>query len=63
MAFWGEYNTPLKEYSVLLRLAWKGKCKIFTINLSQPVLAKEELGGSKLVAALDRQHPRDWWMN
>jgi len=32
---------------------------IFTTNLSAPVLAPAELYGSKLVAAMDRQHPRD----
>jgi Nucleotidyl transferase AbiEii toxin, Type IV TA system len=31
----------------------------FLTNLSLPVLAESELYGSKLVAALDRQHPRD----
>jgi hypothetical protein len=31
----------------------------FTTNLSLPLLADSELYGSKLVAALDRQHPRD----
>jgi predicted nucleotidyltransferase component of viral defense system len=31
----------------------------FLNNLSLPVLAESELYGSKLVAALDRQHPRD----
>ena len=33
--------------------------KIFTTELSVPVLATAELYGSKLVAAMDRQHPRD----
>jgi hypothetical protein len=33
--------------------------KLFTTELSVPVLAAPELYGSKLVAALDRQHPRD----
>ena len=32
--------------------------RIFTTDLSAPVLATAELYGSKLVAALDRQHPR-----
>jgi hypothetical protein len=31
----------------------------FTTELSVPVLATSELYGSKLVAAMDRQHPRD----
>jgi predicted nucleotidyltransferase component of viral defense system len=31
----------------------------FTTELSAPVLATSELYGSKLVAAMDRQHPRD----
>ena len=33
----------------------------FTTNLSLPLLAEAELYGSKLVAALDRQHPRDFF--
>ncbi len=33
--------------------------KLFTTNLSVPILATPELYGSKLVAAMDRQHPRD----
>lgn len=33
----------------------------FTTGLTVPVLAEAELYGSKLVAALDRQHPRDWF--
>jgi len=33
--------------------------KLFTTELSAPVLAVPELHGSKLVAAMDRQHPRD----
>lgn len=32
---------------------------VFTANVSAPVLATAELYGSKLVAAMDRQHPRD----
>ena len=32
---------------------------LFTTELSASVLAVPELYGSKLVAALDRQHPRD----
>lgn len=32
---------------------------LFTTAVSVPVLAVEELYGSKLVAAMDRQHPRD----
>ncbi len=31
----------------------------FTTGLSVPVLAAPELYGSKLVAAVDRRHPRD----
>jgi predicted nucleotidyltransferase component of viral defense system len=34
---------------------------LFTTALSVPVLAEPELYGSKLVAALDRQHPRDFF--
>lgn len=33
----------------------------FGVDLSLPVLAVEELYGSKLVAAFDRQHPRDFF--
>lgn len=33
--------------------------RIFTTDVSAPVLASDELYGSKLVAAMDRQHPRD----
>jgi predicted nucleotidyltransferase component of viral defense system len=33
--------------------------RIFTTNVSAPILASPELYGSKLVAAMDRQHPRD----
>jgi predicted nucleotidyltransferase component of viral defense system len=32
---------------------------LFTTELSVPILAAAELYGSKLVAAMDRQHPRD----
>jgi len=32
---------------------------LFTTELSAPLLAMPELYGSKLVAAMDRQHPRD----
>ncbi len=34
---------------------------LFTTSMDLPVLAIPELYGSKLVAALDRQHPRDWF--
>ncbi|MGA3265232.1 MAG: nucleotidyl transferase AbiEii/AbiGii toxin family protein [Verrucomicrobiota bacterium] len=33
--------------------------RVFTTELSAPILATAELYGSKLVAAMDRQHPRD----
>ncbi|MDE2150024.1 MAG: nucleotidyl transferase AbiEii/AbiGii toxin family protein [Gammaproteobacteria bacterium] len=33
--------------------------EMFSVELELPLLAPEELYGSKLVAALDRQHPRD----
>jgi len=33
--------------------------ELFTTELSAPILAVPELYGSKLVAAMDRQHPRD----
>lgn len=35
--------------------------ELFTTELSAPVLALPELFGSKMVAALDRQHPRDFY--
>ena len=34
---------------------------VFTTSLSLPMLAVEELYASKLVAAFDRQHPRDFF--
>ena len=34
---------------------------LFTTEIAAPVLASEELYGSKIVAALDRQHPRDFF--
>jgi len=34
---------------------------LFTTELSAPILATPELYGSKLVAAMDRQHPRDFF--
>jgi hypothetical protein len=33
--------------------------RLFAVNIEVPLLATPELYGSKLVAALDRQHPRD----
>lgn len=35
--------------------------RMFTTELSVPMLAEAELYGSKLVAAMDRQHPRDFF--
>jgi hypothetical protein len=35
--------------------------RVFAADFSIPTLAKEELYGGKLVAALDRQHPRDFF--
>lgn len=35
--------------------------RIFAVNISVPSLAREELYGGKIVAALDRQHPRDFF--
>jgi hypothetical protein len=35
--------------------------RVFAADFSIPALAKEELYGGKLVAALDRQHPRDFF--
>lgn len=36
-----------------------GVRKLFTTELSTPILNASELYGSKIVAAMDRQHPRD----
>ena len=35
--------------------------RIFAVDISVPSLAREELYGGKIVAALDRQHPRDFF--
>lgn len=45
---------PLEHRSLAPRAA-----ELFSAELSVPALALDELYGSKLVAALDRQHPRD----
>lgn len=39
----------------------KAASELFTVGFSVPTLAVPELYGSKLVAALDRQHPRDFF--
>lgn len=39
----------------------KAASDLFTVALSVPTLAVPELYGSKLVAAMDRQHPRDFF--
>jgi predicted nucleotidyltransferase component of viral defense system len=39
----------------------KAASDLFTVAFSVPTLAVPELYGSKLVAALDRQHPRDFF--
>ena len=39
----------------------KAASDLFTTSLSVPMLAVAELYGSKLVAAMDRQHPRDFF--
>ncbi len=39
----------------------KSASDLFTTSLSAPTLAVAELYGSKLVAAMDRQHPRDFF--
>lgn len=39
----------------------KAASELFTVGFSVPTLAVPELYGSKLVAALDRQHPRDYF--
>jgi predicted nucleotidyltransferase component of viral defense system len=35
--------------------------ELFTMDMTLPSLASDELYGSKLVAAMDRQHPRDFF--
>lgn len=45
---------------VELRTLVSSARNLFTTAMELPVLAIPELYGSKLVAALDRQHPRDW---
>ena len=47
--------------SVETRRLVKSARDLFTTELSAPVLAVPELYGSKLVAAMDRQHPRDFY--
>lgn len=47
---------PVERRSLAPRAA-----ELFSAELSVPSLALEELYGSKLVAALDRQHPRDFF--
>lgn len=39
----------------------KAASELFTVQFTVPTLAVPELYGSKLVAALDRQHPRDFF--
>lgn len=39
----------------------KAASDLFTVGFSVPTLAVPELYGSKLVAAMDRQHPRDFF--
>lgn len=46
---------------VVPRALVNSACNLFTTAIELPVLAIPELYGSKLVAALDRQHPRDWF--
>lgn len=45
---------PIERKPLVTRTA-----QMFSVELSLPVLATDELYGSKLVAAMDRQHPRD----
>jgi len=56
-----EVNTVLRGtvHSVENRPLVETAAKHFMAELSVPVLAEAELYGGKLVAALDRQHPRD----
>jgi predicted nucleotidyltransferase component of viral defense system len=56
-----EVNTVLRGtvLPVERRLLCPGASGLFLAELSVPTLAVDELYGGKLVAALDRQHPRD----
>ncbi len=45
---------PVEQQPLIARTA-----EMFSVELRLPVLATDELYGSKLVAAMDRQHPRD----
>lgn len=47
---------PVERRSLSPRTA-----EAFSAELELPVLAPDELYGGKLVAAMDRQHPRDWF--
>jgi hypothetical protein len=44
---------------VVLRQLGREARRLFTMELSAPLLDTAELYGSKLVVAMDRQHPRD----
>lgn len=48
-------------FPVTPRAVSHATAQTFTTSLTVPMLAEPELYGSKLVAALDRQHPRDWF--
>jgi hypothetical protein len=45
--------------SVLRQPLSRKTAELFSVELAAPLLAPDELYGSKLVAAMDRQHPRD----
>ncbi len=47
---------PVGQQPLIARTA-----EMFSVELRLPVLATDELYGSKLVAAMDRQHPRDFF--
>jgi predicted nucleotidyltransferase component of viral defense system len=58
-----EVNTVLRGsiHPVENRPLVRSASKMFVAELSVPVLSEAELYGGKIVAALDRQHPRDFF--
>lgn len=56
-----EVNTVFRGtiFPVVTRSLAEKTARMFSTTVEAPVLAEAELYGSKIVAALDRQHPRD----
>ena len=56
-----EVNTIFRGtlFPTVTRSLSEKTAQLFNINVEAPILAEAELYGSKIVAALDRQHPRD----